>query len=99
MSTWQHITKVRQDFWTRWNLEYLNELQMRNKWQKDGPNLDVGTVVLIKEKNMPCTQWAVGRIKEIHPGEDGVIRAATVKTATSEMKRTAKMLCPLPVEQ
>ncbi|KMQ93547.1 hypothetical protein RF55_6344 [Lasius niger] len=26
MSTWQHITKVRQDFWTRWNLEYLNKL-------------------------------------------------------------------------
>lgn len=61
MSTWQHITKVRQDFWTRWNLEYLNELQMRNKWQKDGSNLDVGTVVLIKEKNLPCTQWAFGQ--------------------------------------
>lgn len=26
LSTWQHIAKV-QDFWVRWNLEYLNELQ------------------------------------------------------------------------
>ncbi|XP_032682861.1 uncharacterized protein LOC116849630 [Odontomachus brunneus] len=26
LSVWQHITKVRQDFWARWNLEYLNEL-------------------------------------------------------------------------
>lgn len=99
MSTWQHISKVRQDFWTRWNLEYLNELQMRNKWHKDGAKLEVGTVVLIKEKNLPCTQWAMGRIKEVHPGGDGVIRAATIKTATNEIKRAAKMLCPLPVER
>ncbi|XP_025996386.2 uncharacterized protein LOC113005268 [Solenopsis invicta] len=28
LSTWQHITKVRQDFWARWYLEYLNELQI-----------------------------------------------------------------------
>ena len=26
--TWQHITKVRQDFWARWYLEYLNEFQI-----------------------------------------------------------------------
>jgi len=99
MSTWQHITKVRQDFWTRWNLEYLNELQMRNKWQRDGSNVEVGAVVLIKEKNLPCTQWAIGRIKEIYPGEDGVIRTVTVQTASSEMKRPVKLLSPLPIEQ
>lgn len=29
LSAWQHITKVRQDFWKRWNIEYLNELEKR----------------------------------------------------------------------
>ncbi|XP_066585538.1 uncharacterized protein [Prorops nasuta] len=27
LSIWQHISKMRQDFWIRWNKEYLNELQ------------------------------------------------------------------------
>ncbi|XP_071576788.1 uncharacterized protein [Temnothorax nylanderi] len=99
LSTWQHITKVRQDFWARWNLEYLNELQRRNKWIKDGPKLDTGTVVLIKDKNMPCTHWALGRITELHPGADGITRAATIKTAAGLIKRATNCLCPLPLEQ
>ncbi|XP_011858514.1 PREDICTED: uncharacterized protein LOC105556056 [Vollenhovia emeryi] len=99
LSTWQHITKVRQDFWARWNLEYLNELQMRHKWAKDGPRLDVGTIVLVKDKNLPCGRWTMGRILELHPGKDGTTRAVTIKTATGEMKRSANILCPLPIEQ
>nr|XP_012218938.1 PREDICTED: uncharacterized protein LOC105670157 [Linepithema humile] len=99
LSNWQHISKVRQDFWKRWNLEYLNELQVRNKWTKDGPKLTNGTVVLVKEKNSPCTQWTLGRIEKVIPDEDGVIRTAIIKTAFGEIKRAAKSLCPLPVEQ
>jgi len=33
LSTWEHTSKVRQDFWSRWSLEYLNELQIRRKWK------------------------------------------------------------------
>lgn len=99
LSTWQHITKVRQDFWARWNLEYLNELQKRHKWTKNGPELNVGTVVLIKDKNLSCSQWALGKIIELHPGEDGIARTAIVKTSNGELKRTTKLLCPLPINQ
>ncbi|XP_011700862.1 PREDICTED: uncharacterized protein LOC105457721 [Wasmannia auropunctata] len=99
LSTWQHISKVRQDFWARWSLEYLNELQTRTKWVKDGPKLDVGTVVLIKDKNLPCNQWALGRVTEVQPGEDGIVRAASVKTSTGQLTRAARYLCPLPIER
>ncbi|XP_039303553.1 uncharacterized protein LOC120357421 [Solenopsis invicta] len=99
LSVWQHISKVRQDFWARWNLEYLNELQIRSKWTKEGPTLEVGTVVCIKDKNLPCNQWILGRISEVHPGDDGVVRAATIKTATGNIKRAARALCPLPIER
>ncbi|XP_070515381.1 uncharacterized protein [Cardiocondyla obscurior] len=95
LSIWQHIIKVCQDFWSRWNLEYLNELQQRTKWNKDGIKIEVGTMVLIKDKNLPCIKWLLGRIATLHPGEDGTIRAATVKTVHGELKRTTKCLCPL----
>ncbi|XP_025997894.2 uncharacterized protein LOC113006176 [Solenopsis invicta] len=99
LSTWQHLSKVRQDFWTRWSQEYLSELQTRHKWNKEERNIEVGTIVLLKEKNLPCSQWAMGRITEIHPGEDGVVRTATIKTSAGILKRTTKCLCPLPLEQ
>lgn len=99
LSTWQHISKVQQDFWARWNLEYLNELQRRAKWIKNGPEIKIGTVVLIKDKGLPCTQWALGRITKLYPGEDGIARAADVKTTKGEIRRTTKCLCPLPIEQ
>lgn len=99
LSSWQHIVKVRQDFWSRWHTEYLNELQKRSKWIKDGPQITTGTVVLIQDRNLPCAQWMLGRIIELHPGDDGVMRAATVKTTNGTFKRPAKLLCPLPIEQ
>ncbi|XP_039311874.1 uncharacterized protein LOC105204988 [Solenopsis invicta] len=99
LSVWQHISKIRQDFWARWNLEYLNELQIRNKWTKDGPKLEAGSIVCIKDKNLPCNQWMLGRIVETHPGADGIVRAASIKTATGIIKRAARALCPLPIER
>ncbi|KYN50077.1 hypothetical protein ALC62_00105, partial [Cyphomyrmex costatus] len=90
---------VRQDFWARWHKEYLNELQKRIKWVKNGPKIEVGTIVTIKDKNLPCMQWALGRILQVHPGEDGVVRVATVQTAAGVIKRSTSLLCPLPLKQ
>jgi len=98
LSTWERITKVRQDFWARWNLEYLNELQTRRKWTKDGERIDVGMLVLIKEKGLPCMQWALGKITQIHPGSDGIVRTVSIKTSKGEIKRSTKCICPLPIE-
>lgn len=77
-------------------MEYLNEMQKRRKWIKNGPELEVGIVVLVKDKNRPCSQWMLGRVIEIHPGEDSVTRAVTIKTSNGKSKRAANLLCPLP---
>ncbi|XP_067214206.1 uncharacterized protein [Linepithema humile] len=98
LSSWKHITKVRQDFSSRWSLEYLNELQIRCKWTKDGETI-IGMIVLIKEKGLPCMQWALGKILQTHPGTDDIVRTVTIKTATGELKRSVKYICPLPIEQ
>lgn len=99
LSVWQHISKVRQDFWARWSLEYLNELQIRRKWFKDGEKINFGMIVLIKEKNLPCTQWALGRVINTHTDKDDITRTVTVKTETGELKRAVKYICPLPTKQ
>ncbi|XP_076384102.1 uncharacterized protein LOC143261869 [Megalopta genalis] len=40
-------------------------------------------------------RWPLGKVVKIHPGSNGIIRAATVKTATKVLDRSIKRLVPL----
>lgn len=53
LSRWKHLRKVRQQFWNRWQSEYLQELQKRNKWTTSGKNIELNTFVLLKEDQVP----------------------------------------------
>ncbi|XP_011170391.1 uncharacterized protein LOC105203313 [Solenopsis invicta] len=95
LKIWQHLQKVRQDFWQR---EYLVELQRRNKWINGRENLQPGVLVLLKKDNLPPLQWALGRVTKVHPTTNNVVRVVTVQTASGKFKRAARNLCPLPYE-
>lgn len=85
--------------WKRWQEEYLQELQRRHKWHTKGKNLEVGTLVLVKEDNIPPLQWILSRIKEVHKGKDNIVQVATVKTSIGLFKRTVKRLYTLPLDE
>lgn len=55
-------------------------------------------MVILKEDNIPPLSWPLGRITEIHPGHDGIVRAATVKTTKGSYKRPITRLCLLPFD-
>nr|XP_012153583.1 PREDICTED: uncharacterized protein LOC105664297 [Megachile rotundata] len=96
LTSWQHVQKLKQHFWTRWHREYLNELTNRSKWSKGSHSIKEGTIVLLKNDNVPPLHWPLGRIVKVHPGSDGIIRTVTVKTATSTFDRNVRRLAPLP---
>ncbi|XP_046142171.1 uncharacterized protein LOC123988283 [Osmia bicornis bicornis] len=98
LSSWQHVQKVKQHFWTRWHREYLNELTTRRKWTTGGHAINEGTIVLLREENTPSLHWPLGRVVKVHPGSDGIIRTATIKTAKTTLDRSVKRLVPLPVQ-
>lgn len=100
LSRYQLIEQMRQHFWRRWYKEYLISLHQLPKWQRcTRPNLEAGTMVLIKEDNLPPLCWKLGRILETFPGRDGVVRVVNVKTASGVVKRHANKLCVLPIER
>ncbi|XP_076388980.1 uncharacterized protein LOC143264668 [Megachile rotundata] len=99
LSTWQHIQKVKQHFWTRWHKEYINHLNVRNKWTSGGHNIREGTIVVLKEDHLPPLAWQLGRVEATHPGADGIIRAVTVRTSHGRYKRNVKHLASLPIEE
>ena len=42
---------------------------------------------------VPRSQWRLGRITEIYPDDNGLVRQVSVKTETSEVKRPIHKLC------
>lgn len=94
---WELVSQIKHQFWKRWSQEYLNELQQRNKWQTKAQNLQLGTIVIIKD-NTPVMTWRLGKVVETYPGPDGIVRTAAVKTSSGVIKRAIHLLAPLPVE-
>jgi hypothetical protein len=96
---YQLITQMRQHFWRRWSQDYLHTLQQRTKWRStpnDGPT--VGALVILKEDNTPPLHWPLGRITELHPGQDGKCRVVSVKTVRGVFKGPIIKICPVPCE-
>lgn len=61
-------------FWQRWSTEYLQNLQTILKWQHRFNSLKIGALVLVKDERFPPSKWALGRIIDVHPGDDGLVR-------------------------
>ncbi|XP_055921052.1 uncharacterized protein LOC129952483 [Eupeodes corollae] len=93
------VQALMQGFWKRWHQEYLTSLQSRPKWQKAQRNLEVNDVVLLKEDNLPPSKWILGRVTEIHLGQDNKCRVATVKTINGSYVRPVVKLAPLPLTE
>jgi len=95
LSRWQHTQQLLQHFWIRWSTEYLTSLQQRFKWIQKRGNLQVGDLVTIRDERLPPLKWSMGRIVDVHPGADSLVRVATVKTMSGELKRPIAKLCPI----
>lgn len=92
LSRWQ-LEQIRQHLWKRWSSEYLLQFQQRIKWQTNkGPQLRVSQLVLCREEGLPPLKWALGRVLEVCPGTDQIIRAAIIKPTTGIFKRPAAKL-------
>lgn len=97
LSHWQMIQRTLQDFWKRWAAEYLNNLQGRMKWKRAQENLKIHDLVLIKEEHLPPLKWRLGRVIELHPGKDSIVRVVTIRTSSGTLKRSITKLCKLPI--
>ena len=97
LSRWQRVEQLRQNFWRRWNREYILGLQGRSKWTRPCNTPTVGSLVLIVEDDVHPLQWNLARITELHYGKDGLPRVASLKTKSGVKKRSFHKLCRLPI--
>lgn len=84
-------------FWVKWSGDWLSHLQARPKWHTERENLQTNDLVIIKDDRLPPNEWILGRITELHPGADELIRVATIRTKNGSYKRSISKLCRLPI--
>lgn len=95
LTGWQQRQKFLQILWQRWRDDHLTSMQARQKWYKIEKNIKVNDMVIVKNENRPPAQWCIGRVVKTYPGNDGLVRTVTVRTATTQLERPIHKLCIL----
>ena len=90
---WRHIQHYSDLFWKRWVKEYLPSLVPRQKWYDAKPNVRKGDIVILKNEDMPRSQWPLGRVIDTFADPKGFVRSVLVKTSTGKLKRPISKIC------
>ncbi|XP_055910713.1 uncharacterized protein LOC129945078 [Eupeodes corollae] len=95
LSRWQYTQRLQQEFWRRWQREYLHQLQQRTKWTLKKRNMELNDLVLVLDNNLPPSKWLMGRVINLFPGADGLIRVVEIRTKSGVMRRDITKLALL----
>jgi len=90
---WKQVQYLADLFWKRWTKEYLHLLQQRTKWMLPKRNVNVDDVVLIVDETLPRNMWPLGRVLQVAPDGQGLVRRATIKTSKGIFERPIHKLC------
>jgi len=95
---YQLLTQLQQSFWKRWSKEYVTQMQQRTKWKTVVHNdeIQIGKLALIRDENQPPLKWRIGRICDVHPSSDGLIRVVSLRTKEGIIQRSLPKICVLP---
>lgn len=90
---WRHIQKVRENLKQRFKREYLGFL--RSSVAKREDKIKVGDVVLVGTDDKKRLHWLLGRVLELFPGKDGIVRLVKLRTPKGNMLRPIQRLYPM----
>ncbi|GFT86740.1 DUF5641 domain-containing protein, partial [Nephila pilipes] len=93
---WRYIQKVCENLKQRFKREYLSFL--RSSVTKREDKINVGDVVLIGTDDKKRLHWLLGRVLELFPGKDGIIRLVKLRTEKGNILRPIQRLYPLELK-
>ena len=89
---WRRVQRMANEFWERWKVEYIQNLQTKQKWTTQASNMKVGDVVLLKEIDEPRNQWPLARIVDVIPSKDGLVRKVRLVLATANLNHKGQRI-------
>ena len=100
----KYLITILGHFWQRWSSEYLTQLREHHRSnKKDGPVINVGDVVTVKEDNVKRLNWQMALVDEVIKGKDGKSRAAIIRIMDkagkiTRLKRPVQKLFPIELK-
>lgn len=95
LTWWKQRQKLHQRLWEQWSNDYLTSIQVRHKWYVRGKNMKPNDMVVVRDDNLPPSQWTIGRIVETFPDKEGLVRTVKIRTASSVLLRPLTKICIL----
>ncbi len=92
---WNLTEKLNADLWRSWSSSYLSSCATRAKWLRPGNAFHTGDIVLVKDESLKSRNWPLALISQLHPGDDGVPRVATLRCRGRTYTRPTNRLVPL----
>lgn len=89
----RYVTSLLSHFWSRWKREYVVELREHHRALEKGaasnsPSVETGDIVTVmKEGKSNPGMRKLGKVVDVHPGNGGLVRVATIEVASSKGKR------------
>jgi hypothetical protein len=100
----RHHRMLLENYARQWRTEYLQSLRENsNAKMNQQPEIAVGDIVIVQNDKTKRNFWKLAKVEELLPGEDGVVRAAVIKTCSDNtnrsqlLRRSVKHLIPLEI--
>ena len=93
---WRRRLHLKTVFTQKFIGNYIQALRPRQKWHEEKPSLQTGTLVLLEEPGKRLN-WPLAKVIDTHPGRDGHVRSATLRTKSGIKKRPVQKLIPLEI--
>ena len=87
---WSLCKNMVQYFWEIWQKSYLQHLQKSQKWHHTKPNIKKNDLVMVLEETPLLNTWKMGKVTDVFPGADGLVRTAKVTVKTAELPPPSK---------
>ena len=91
---WRRVQHIAGELWTRWRKEFLQTLQVRQKWNNQKWNFKVVDVVLLREDSVR-NKWPMARIVETEPDSYRVVRHVKLKLVDASLDSQKTLPWPI----
>ena len=89
---WRRVQHLANAFWERWKKEFVIQLQQRKKWTQSQRNLQIGDIVLLIDESLPRCQWKLGKVTEVFPGSDKLVRKVKLVVGNPNLQSKGNQL-------
>ena len=87
------------EFWSSWTNKYIVNLPSINQGYRSNCRLKLGSIVLMRDDELPRMSWPLGKIVKLFPGNDGIARTVEVKTSRGNFIRSIQRIHDLEVHE